>query len=306
MRALRLATRGSALARWQAERVASLLRAAHPGLEVAMVVVTTTGDQRTDVPLHELGGQGVFVKEVQQAVLDGRADLAVHSAKDLPSSPTPGLRIAAVPERGDPCDALVGRPLDALDDGAVVATGSVRRRAQLARLRPDLRFTDLRGNIGRRLEKIPPGGAIVMAVVALQRLGLDGRIAEALPVERMCPQVGQGALAVECREDDGRTAAMLAAIDDHRSHRAIAVERAFLAELGSGCSLPVAAHLGVDGRLHTFLAGPTGVFDEPLAEPDERLHTFLAGPTGVFDEPLAEPDERRAAAHARRALASVG
>lgn len=284
MTVLRLATRGSALARWQAERVASLLQAAHPSLEISLVVVTTTGDQRIDVPLHELGGQGVFVKEVQQAVLAGRADLAVHSAKDLPATPTAGLRIAAVPERGDPRDALVGRPLDALDHGALVATGSVRRRAQLARLRPDLRFVDLRGNIQRRLEKIPDGGAIVMAVVALQRLGLEDRIAEALSVERICPQVGQGALAVECRHDDDKVATMLAAIDDPGSHRAVAIERSFLAELGSGCSLPVAAHLGPDGH----------------------LRTFLAGPAAVFDEPLPDPDVLRAAAHARRALASVG
>src|SRR5262249_3868238 len=159
-------------ARWQAEHVASLVRRTNLSVEIELVVVQTTGDIRADVPLHEVGGQGVFVKEVQQAVLDGRADLAVHSAKDLPSASSPdGLVLASVPERGDARDALVGRTLSGLDKGATVATGSVRRRAQLGALRPDLQFIDLRGNIGTRLDKVPPGGAIVVAAAALERLG---------------------------------------------------------------------------------------------------------------------------------------
>jgi hydroxymethylbilane synthase len=183
---LRLATRGSALARWQAEHVASLLAAS--GVDTTLVFVETTGDLRRDVPIAQLGGQGIFVKEVEAAVLDGRADAAVHSAKDLQSTTAPGLVLAAVPSRGDPRDALVGRSLASLETGATVATGSVRRRAQLAWLRPDLTFVGLRGNMDTRLAKVDqPGGpaAVVAAAAALVRLGWQDRIAEYLePVAR--------------------------------------------------------------------------------------------------------------------------
>jgi hydroxymethylbilane synthase len=213
---------------------------------VELVFVDTTGDRRQDVPLHTIGGQGVFVKEVQSAVLDGRADVAVHSAKDLPSTVTNGLVIAAFGERRDPRDVLVGSTLSNLADGATVATGSVRRRAQLRRLRPDLRFVELRGNIPTRLEKIPSDGAIVMAAAALEILGWTDRISEHLSVTDMVPAVGQGSVAVECRADDSITADLLSAIDHRSSRRALEIERAFLAELGSGCSLPIGAH--DDGR----------------------------------------------------------
>ena len=185
-----------------------------PGLAVELVLITTSGDQRRDVPVWELGGQGVFVKEVQAAVLDGRADLAVHSAKDLPSWTAEGLVLEAVLERADARDALVGSRLADLQPGALVATGSVRRRAQLAWVRPDLTFAGLRGNIGTRLDRVPDGGAVVVAAAALARLGLLGRAAEILPPAIMLPQVGQGAIAVECRAGDGDTRAALAAIDD--------------------------------------------------------------------------------------------
>lgn len=249
---LRLATRGSPLARWQAGAVADALRHAHPGLEVEVVVVETSGDRRLDVPVWELGGQGVFVKEVQAAVLDGRADLAVHSAKDLPSEPTPGLALAAVPPRGDPRDALVGTRLAELGPGATVATGSVRRRAQLAWLRPDLRFTGVRGAIATRLAKVPAGGALVVAAAALERLGLrPGSPVEVLEPGVMLPQVSQGALGVECREADDRTLELVAPLDDPASHRCVTAERAFLAQLGSGCALPVGAHATTGpGGLH--------------------------------------------------------
>jgi hydroxymethylbilane synthase len=282
---IRIATRGSALALWQAHHVAGLLCAAHgiPDTDVELVVVSTTGDRRTDVPLHTIGGQGVFVKEVQQAVLEGRADLAVHSAKDLPSAPTPGLRLAAMPERGDPRDALVGRSLDQLDAGATVATGSVRRRAQIAHLRPDLHFVELRGNIQTRLERIPDGGAIVMAVAALQRLGIEDRIAQAIDVEVMCPQVAQGAIAVECRDDasgDG-VAALLRAVAHEATERAVQLEQAFLRELGTGCSLPVAAHQERSGsRFHTFIRGEQGrvhASSEPVAAAVDAAARAIAG-----------------------------
>ncbi|MEQ1786708.1 MAG: hydroxymethylbilane synthase [Acidimicrobiales bacterium] len=261
MRTLRAATRGSPLARWQAEHVAARLRAIDPTVEVELVVVDTHGDRRLDVPIWELGGKGVFAKEVQTAVLEGRADLAVHSAKDLPSGLVPGLVIAAVPERGDPRDALVGSTLADLPQGAEVATGSLRRQAELQRHRPDLRFVSLRGNMQTRIAKAAEHDAAVVAAVALERLGLHHHIAERLGTDVMLPQVAQGALAVECREDDVELRAQLARIEDAPSRRCVDAERAFLAELGGDCSLPAGAHAVVDGghlHLRAFLAAPDG------------------------------------------------
>jgi len=196
------------------------------GAVVEPVVVSTAGDRQQDVPIWEIGGRGVFVKEVQAAVLDGTADFAVHSAKDLPSTPTPGLVIAAVPERADPRDALVGCRLDDLPTGGLVATGSARRRAQLAGLRPDLGFTSLRGNVETRLAKAPRFAAIVVAAAALERLGYAGRAAEVLDCAVMVPQVGQGALAVEAREGDVEVLALLGAIEHSRSRLVPACGRA--------------------------------------------------------------------------------
>jgi len=238
---IRVATRGSSLARWQASRVAERLVAAHPGVAVEFVVVETSGDRHLEVPVWEMRGQGVFVKEVQAAVLDGRADVAVHSAKDLPSTTAPGLVLACVPERDDPSDALAGATLAELPAGALVATGSARRRAQLAWLRPDLTFTGLRGNIATRLARARPDQVVVVAVAALRRLGLLDQAAEILAPEIMLPQVAQGALAVECRVDDEATIGLLAVIDDASAHRAVTAERGFLARLGGGCDLPVGA-----------------------------------------------------------------
>lgn len=264
MSALRLATRGSQQAMTQARAVAAALEAAHPDLRVELVTIETTGDRRADAPLHSIGGQGVFVKEVQHAVIDGRADLAVHSAKDLPSTPTAGLRVGAWCARRDPSDVLIGAALDDLPTGATVASGSVRRRAQLAVLRPDLHFVELRGNIATRLTKIPDGGAIVMAAAALEILGETDRIAQRFEPAEMVPAVGQGIVAVEHRDDDAATAALLRAIDDEASRHAVQVERAFLAELGSGCSLPVGGHC--DGTtLRVFLAGDRSSVQRSIA-----------------------------------------
>jgi hydroxymethylbilane synthase len=249
---LRIATRGSRQALAQSSAVAAALRAA-TGRDVELVEVNTTGDIRADVPLHTMGGQGVFVKEVQLAVLDGRADLAAHSAKDLPSAPADGLSIAAFTERRDPRDALIGSTLGDLSEGATVASGSVRRRAQLRRVRPDLEFAELRGNIDTRLSKIPDGGAIVMAVAALQILDMTDRITEILEIDDFVPAVGQGCVAIECRSSDVDTIAALATVDHPGTRHDVEVERAFLAELGSGCSLPVGGHVA-GGVLHTFLA----------------------------------------------------
>lgn len=257
MTLVRAATRGSPLARWQAQHLAGLLRALDPAVEVELVVVDTQGDRRLDVPIWELGGKGVFAKEVQAAVLDGRADLAVHSAKDLPSVAVPGLALACVPERGDPRDALVGATLAGLPERAEVATGSLRRQAQLAAVRPDLRFVGLRGNMATRLAKAADHDAVVVAATAFDRLGLADHLTERLPTGVVLPQVGQAALAVECRSDDDVLLGLLAAAEHGPTRRCVDAERAFLSELGGDCSLPAACfavltddgHLSVEGRL---------------------------------------------------------
>ena len=260
---LRAATRSSPLALWQANWVADALTAAHPDLTVELVTVDTEGDRRLDVPISTFGGKGVFAKEVQAAVLEGRADFAVHSAKDLPALTLDGLVLAAVPERADPRDALVGVRLHDLAPGAVIATGSQRRRAQLRQIRPDLEFVELRGNMASRLAKIPDGGSIVVAAAALQRLGLDHRLTEILEVSDMIPQVAQGALAVECRSDDPGTQAALRQIEHPDARRRVDAERAFLVELGGDCDLPAGAHATLDASsgaisLVGFLASSDG------------------------------------------------
>ena len=250
---LRAATRGSALALWQTDHVAALLAAVgrERGIEVTVekVIVETVADARLDIPIWEMGGKGVFVKEVQAAVLDGRADLAVHSGKDLPALTPYELVLAAVPERADPRDVLVGATLEGLPVGGLVATGSVRRRAQLAWLRPDLTFAGLRGNIATRLAKASEFDAIVMAAAAVDRLGLDlgDRVVEVLEPSVMLPQVAQGALAVECRTADRIARELLAAIEHGPSRVAVDAERAYLAELGGDCDLPAGAFATVEG-----------------------------------------------------------
>ena len=260
---LRIATRGSPLARWQADHVAVLLHEADPAIEVDVVLVDTMADLRLDIPIAAIGGKGVFAKEVQAAVLDGRADLAVHSAKDLPSITHPDLALAAVPERGDPRDALVGCALAALPHGARIGTGSLRRRAQLAHLRPDLGFEGLRGNMGTRLAKAADFDAIVVAAAAFERLGWADRLTDVLDATVMVPQVGQGALAVECRVGDEPLRHRLAAIEHGPSRRAVDAERAFLAELGGDCDLPAGAHATVATNgavsLDALLASADGV-----------------------------------------------
>jgi hydroxymethylbilane synthase len=271
LRQLRLASRGSPLARYQAALVADLLRRADPTVDVVVEIVRTEGDRQATVPLDRIGGQGIFTKEIQAAVLDGRADVAVHSAKDLPSVTPDGLVLAAVPERADPRDALVGHRLAELAAGAVVATGSARRRAQLANLRPDLTFVDLRGNMATRLARAVDGSvdAVVAAAAALDRLGWDGAPVDRLPVSVLLPQAGQGALALEGRAGDDATLALLARVDDVAAHRAVRAERAMLAAVEGSCSVPVAAwaeppdsSVGGSGagtiRLHGLLASGDG------------------------------------------------
>jgi hydroxymethylbilane synthase len=255
-----IASRGSQLALWQARWVERQLTAA--GHVCRIEIIKTTGDKITDVPLAQVGTKGLFTKEIEEALLDGRADLAVHSLKDLPTALPAGLVLAAVPEREDPRDAVVGRPLADLPAGARVGTSSLRRAAQLRRLRPDLTVESVRGNLDTRLRKLDEGryDAILLAAAGLQRLGWGGRIAEILPPEVMCPAVGQGALALETRVS-GPGFDACAALDQAATHAAVVAERGLLAALGGGCQVPIGAHATVVGarlRLQAIVASPDG------------------------------------------------
>ncbi len=294
---LRAATRGSALALWQTRHVAALLGQAHAGhqIDIEEIVVSTVGDRRTDVPIHSMGGKGVFVKEVQAAVLDGRADFAVHSAKDLPAETPDGLTLIAVPARGDVRDALVGATWDGLPSGARIATGSVRRRAQLAWHRPDLEFFELRGNIDTRLERAADFDAIVMAAAALDRLGRTPAVVDRFDPMVIVPQVGQGALAIECRSDDAEIRAALAVIEDPSSRRVVNAERAFLHELGGDCDLPA----GATGRL------VAGDGDSTVIELTAILAS-LDGRTLVREQRLGEEPEALGRSLARYLLDDAG
>jgi hydroxymethylbilane synthase len=261
----RLATRGSPLALHQTELVAGALRDAYPGVTVETVVVRTRGDEEAAASLDQIGGQGVFVTEVEAAVADGRADAAVHSAKDMTSVMAEGLVLAAVLPRADPRDGLVGCALADLPAGALIATGSARRRAQLASLRPDLVFTEVRGNMARRVAIGESGAvsAVVVAVAAMERLGWTDRLADVLDPVDVLPQAGQGAIAVQCRADDDATRGLLEAIDHEPSHRALRAERAVLATLGGSCTVPVGAWAEATGggtrlRVHGLLASADG------------------------------------------------
>jgi hydroxymethylbilane synthase len=249
---LRLATRRSPLALIQAKTVQQRL-AAH-GIESELVLVDTRGDRDLKTDLTAIGGQGVFAVEIQRALLNGEADVAVHSAKDLPSVTPDGLSLASVPERLDASDVLVGRSLAGLGPGATVATGSPRRRALLLERRPDLQVVPLRGNMATRVAKAGADGidAIIAAMAALERLDEMDIVSERLDPTWFVPQVGQGALALEARIDDVTTRASLAAISDPLALLAVTAERAFLEELGAGCSIPAGAHGVVEGETLTL------------------------------------------------------
>lgn len=258
---LRLATRRSPLAVAQATLVQEMCR--REGYDAELVLIETHGDRQNDVALSDIAGQGVFAVEVQRAVLDGRADIAVHSAKDLPSETPMGLVLAAVPERRDPADVLVGRSLAGLGPGATVATGSPRRRALLAERRPDLTFVELRGNMATRLSAVERSGidAVVAAAAALERLGWSDRVAERLDPEWCTPQVGQGALALEVRDDDDTMLELMQRLNNADEFLCVTGERAFLAELGAGCAVPAAAFATYDGSVVTLrgvMAAPDG------------------------------------------------
>lgn len=261
-----IATRGSKLALWQAEHISALLEQRWPGLVVERLVVKTTGDIIQDVPLAKVGGKGLFVKEIEEAMLDGRADLAVHSMKDVPVELPEGLVLGVVPEREVFTDTLLlgqGDDLDSLPAGARVGTSSLRRQAQLKSLRPDLEIVMLRGNVDTRLRKLAEGqyDAIVMASAGLKRLGLVWERSFELGPPSFLPAVGQGALGLEYRRDDPAVAEMLAPLDHAPSHIAVDAERGFLTGLDGGCQVPIAAHAVLEGDVVTltgFVADPEG------------------------------------------------
>ena len=261
---LRLGTRASPLARVQAEGVRAALAARHPGLTVELVFVRTTGDRVTG-PLAAAGGKGLFVKEIEEALLDGRIDAGVHSMKDVPARLAAGLVIGAVPERADARDVLIGGDggLAGLPAGARIGTASPRRRAQLLAHRPDVVVVLLRGNVDTRLRKWRAGevDALLLAAAGLARLGISEPAAQPLPVDEFLPAVGQGALALECRADDGATRALLAAVDQPAAATAVAAERAFLAAVGGDCNSAIAAHATLAGgrlTLRALVTDPDG------------------------------------------------
>jgi hydroxymethylbilane synthase len=262
-----LGTRTSNLARWQTDRVVELLQAAWPGLKCEIRPFQTQGDKILDKPLPQIGGKGLFTAELEQALLQGHIDLAVHSLKDLPTDDTPGLTVGAITDRADARDGLVARnglTLANLPHGALIGTSSVRRQAQLLARRPDLRVTSIRGNVETRLRKVLKDhlyDATILAAAGLERLGLTGHVTEWLDYETMLPAPGQGALAVQCRARDQATLTLLAAIDNWDVRTAVTAERAFLNVLESGCSAPVAALATIDGRtitMRALVASPSG------------------------------------------------
>ncbi len=256
-----IGSRGSQLALWQAHWVESRLRAA--GAECRIEIIKTTGDKITDVPLNKVGGKGLFTKEIEDALLAATVDVAVHSLKDMPTELPAGLTLQAVPEREEVRDAMVGRKLAELAPGARVGTSSLRRSSQLRASRPDLIVENIRGNLDTRLRKLDEGqfDAIMLAGAGLRRLGWADRIAELLPEETCCPAVGQGALAIETRDDDGPASALCRTLNNHEARIAVTAERALLGALGGGCQVPIGANGRVsDGRLVliAIVAAPDG------------------------------------------------
>jgi hydroxymethylbilane synthase len=263
---LRIATRRSKLALWQAEHVAALLRQAHPRLPVELVPMSTKGDRVLDRALADVGGKGLFVKELEVAMQDGRADVAVHSMKDVPSELPPGFRIAAALPRANPRDAFVSlrcRRFADLPQGARVGTSSPRRQAQLRHVRPDLRLELLRGNVDTRLRRLEEGtlDAILLACAGLERLGLGDRITEMIDPDLCVPAVGQGVIGIECRVDDGRSGEAVAALHHEESFVRLSAERAFARTLGGSCHSPIAAHASLESGellLRGFVGAPDG------------------------------------------------
>ncbi len=261
-----IATRQSPLALWQAEHVQRRLREAHPGLEVELLKMTTQGDKILDTPLAKIGGKGLFVKELEEGLLDGRADIAVHSMKDVPVELPDGLHLPVILNREDPRDAFVSNNYDsfeALPQGARLGTSSLRRQCQLSALRPDLKVTSLRGNVGTRLRKLDEGeyDAIILAAAGLMRLELTERITAKISTDTCLPAIGQGAVGIECRSDDPRVYELISVLDDETTHIRVAAERALNHRLEGGCQVPIGGHAEIDGntlRLRALVGSPDG------------------------------------------------
>jgi hydroxymethylbilane synthase len=299
-----IGTRGSKLALWQAEWVKSLLLGKHPQISVRVHIIKTRGDKVLDVPLAKVGGKGLFVKEIEQALLSGGVDIAVHSMKDMPGEIPDGLQITAIPRRETPHDVLIssgGRKLDELPAGSRIGTSSLRRSAQLLALRPDLTIVPLRGNLNTRLKKLDTGqmDAIVLAAAGVKRLGLAARITEVFDEQVMLPAVGQGALCIETRAADEATLSLVAPLDDHTTHTVVTGERAFLNRLQGGCQVPVAAHGKLDDNRFT-LQGLVASLDGRTVIRDQ-----LAGPARSSRQVGLDLAERLLAAGADVILESI-
>lgn len=284
MEIVRVGTRGSALALTQTGQIIESLRRIHPNVRFEQIVIKTTGDQRKSVPFAAVGTKGMFVKEIEEALLDNEIDFAVHSLKDMPGDLPDGLTLAAVPTRQDPRDALLsnGPGLEGLPHGARVGTGSLRRQIQIRNVRPDLQIGELRGNLDTRIRKLDEGqyDAIVLACAGLERMGWAGRITERIPVEVSIPAPGQGALALETRTGDERLAAILAPLHDGETADAVGAERAFQSALNAGCSVPAGAHGQIDGdSLHflAFLSDPDGANIARVSEFGPRADAGIIG-----------------------------
>ncbi|MRT06389.1 hydroxymethylbilane synthase [Ewingella americana] len=283
---IRIATRQSPLALWQAQYVQKQLMACHPGLQVELVPMVTKGDIILDTPLAKVGGKGLFVKELELAMLDGRADIAVHSMKDVPVEFPEGLGLVTICERDDPRDAFVSNHYASLADlpeGSVVGTSSLRRQCQLREQRPDLVIRDLRGNVGTRLAKLDNGDydAIILAVAGLNRLNLQDRVRTALTPEECLPAVGQGAVGIECRLDDSETRALLAPLAHRETTLRVLAERAMNTRLEGGCQVPIGSYAEIDGDqiwLRALVGAPDG---SQMVRGERRGNTADAERMGV-------------------------
>ena len=300
---LRIGTRGSPLALWQAEYVADRLRPLAAPRSVELVLIQTSGDLIRDLPLSQIGGDGLFTKEIQRALLANAVDVAVHSLKDLPTTHVEGLTLGAVPVRGPTGDVFVSRRhrrFDDLPQGAVVATSSLRRRAQALHRRPDLKLTTIRGNVETRLRKLDEQGldAIILAQAGLERLGLAAHITEILDPSWMLPAVGQGALGLECRADDAAALAVLGPLNDGPTRAAVLAERALLRGLGGGCLVPIGARGVADGDRLTLRAA--------VLAPDgsRRVADEARGPAGEA-EAVGQALAERMLAHGARELLAM-
>jgi hydroxymethylbilane synthase len=276
-----IGSRGSKLALWQANYIKNRLESA--GHDCRIEIITTTGDRFQQGPLKEIGNKGLFTKEIEEALLEGSIDLAVHSLKDMPVVLPDGLQISATPEREDARDAIVGRRLSELNAGARIGTGSLRRVAQLCAARPDVNVQPIRGNVDTRLRKLDEGqyDAIVLAAAGLNRLGWAHRIADLLPVETMCPAVGQGALAIETRSDNGAGMQACVALNHEPTRAAITAERAMLEVLGGGCQVPVGAHATVEGERLSLLGVVSSTDGQTLVKRESFGNTSEAALIGA-------------------------